>query len=206
MQLSYVRSTKSAGHERFEKGIPSVLGLQELIEEAWDGGFNAGGRVQTGGVRGTRKYIGTSEVQALFRSMGMECRAAVFPSSKKVEDGKPAYEELLDFVQEYFSIGSSANKSPTTGIVYNTTLPPIYLQRPRHSLTIIGFALNTNGSRDLLVFDPASNPSKRMKALSLDPSKIRGQRPETLLKDYRRGARHLTRFRAFETLRLINNV
>lgn len=36
--------------------------LQDLIEEAWDSGHNAHGRVQTGGIGGTRKHIGASEV------------------------------------------------------------------------------------------------------------------------------------------------
>lgn len=39
-----------------------IFELQDLIENAWDGGLNSHGRVQTGGIRGTRKHIGTSEV------------------------------------------------------------------------------------------------------------------------------------------------
>jgi hypothetical protein len=38
--------------------------LQQAIERAWDAGFNAHGRVMTGGILGTRKHIGTSEVRA----------------------------------------------------------------------------------------------------------------------------------------------
>ena len=39
-----------------------IFESQDLIEGAWDGGFNSHGRIQTGGIRGTRKHIGTSEV------------------------------------------------------------------------------------------------------------------------------------------------
>ena len=41
---------------------PDVLELQRLIERAWDCGFNAHGRVETGGIVGTRKHVGTAEV------------------------------------------------------------------------------------------------------------------------------------------------
>lgn len=36
--------------------------LQDLVERAWDQGINAHGRIQTGGIKGTRKHVGTSEV------------------------------------------------------------------------------------------------------------------------------------------------
>lgn len=39
--------------------------LQEMVEGAWDRGYNAHGRVETGGIKGTRKHVGTSEVSAL---------------------------------------------------------------------------------------------------------------------------------------------
>lgn len=36
--------------------------LQDLIEWAWDRGFNDHGRILTGGIKGTRKHVGTCEV------------------------------------------------------------------------------------------------------------------------------------------------
>lgn len=62
MLISYIRDAYSEGHERFLGRLPSVPQLQELIENAWDRGFNPMGRIETGGIRGTRKYIGTPEV------------------------------------------------------------------------------------------------------------------------------------------------
>lgn len=41
---------------------PTVLKLQALIEDAWDAGINDHGRILTGGIKGTRKHVGTSEV------------------------------------------------------------------------------------------------------------------------------------------------
>ena len=50
------------GSDRLGGGIPSIFDIQEHVEDAWDRGINAYGRVQTGGIRNTRKYIGTPEV------------------------------------------------------------------------------------------------------------------------------------------------
>lgn len=64
MMVSHIQATKCAGYEHFPGRIPSILELQDLIEQAWDQGINAVGRIETGGIRGTRKYIGTPEVGA----------------------------------------------------------------------------------------------------------------------------------------------
>ena len=62
MMISYIQAAQSEGHNFFRGRIPSILQLQDMIEHAWDMGFNLTGRVETGGIRGTRKYIGTPEV------------------------------------------------------------------------------------------------------------------------------------------------
>lgn len=62
MLVSYIIGTKAKGHERFEKGLPGILQIQDLIEEAWDREPYSLGRQETGGIRNTRKWIGTPEV------------------------------------------------------------------------------------------------------------------------------------------------
>ena len=42
--------------------IYSISKMQGMIEKAWDQGINSHGRIETGGIRSTRKHIGTSEV------------------------------------------------------------------------------------------------------------------------------------------------
>ena len=64
MIISFIQATMVPGSEHFPGRIPSILRLQDLIEEAWDKGINSAGRIETGGIRGTRKYIGTPEVSA----------------------------------------------------------------------------------------------------------------------------------------------
>lgn len=70
MMLSFVLGTKQPGYQRIppparkdtKDGIPGILEIQRMIERAWDMGFNSHARMQTGGIEGTRKYIGTPEV------------------------------------------------------------------------------------------------------------------------------------------------
>lgn len=62
MLISYIRNCQTQGHEHFPERIPSILTLQDMIEQAWDMGFYSNGRAETGGIKGTRKYIGTAEV------------------------------------------------------------------------------------------------------------------------------------------------
>lgn len=50
------------GSAFFGGKVPTILELQNYIEKAWDLGINVQGRIETGGIRGTRKYIGTPEV------------------------------------------------------------------------------------------------------------------------------------------------
>ena len=65
MMLSFVQDAQSQGYQRLQGKLPSILQLQDSIENAWDMGFNSTGRVETGGIKGTRKYIGTPEVGKL---------------------------------------------------------------------------------------------------------------------------------------------
>jgi len=65
MLISYIQESRTPGHEHFQEGLPTILKLQDMIENAWDMGFNSVGRIETGGICGTRKYIGTPEVRSI---------------------------------------------------------------------------------------------------------------------------------------------
>jgi zinc finger-containing ubiquitin peptidase 1 len=67
MMVSYIIGANSYGANNFHERLPSVFKIQDFIEAAWDLGINARGRAETGGIRGTRKYIGTPEVRRRFR-------------------------------------------------------------------------------------------------------------------------------------------
>jgi hypothetical protein len=65
MQISYIQGAKAQGHENFGAYAPGILQLQDWIEEAWDKGIHSISRQQFGKLRGTRKWIGSSEVGVL---------------------------------------------------------------------------------------------------------------------------------------------
>ena len=64
MMISYLQSAHfEGGTNPFPGMVPSIIKLQEWIEAGWDMGINDHGKIETGGIKGTRKYIGTSEVR-----------------------------------------------------------------------------------------------------------------------------------------------
>lgn len=177
--------------------------IQAKVEQAWSSGINAHGGIQTGGIRNTRKHIGTPEAEALLLHNSILCTGKVFHSPD-------AWLQLLDYVEGYF-LSSPSSEEPSSSFTYppemikvhRTDLPPIFLQRPRHSLTVIGIERLRNGKRRLLVFDPAWRPPK-----AITKSQQEGQELAScsrwsaywILKRYRKSERYLRRFEEFETL------
>lgn len=66
MAISYLQGSKASGHQIFPDRVPTVIQLQEWIENAWDEGINDYARVQVGKLKATRKWIGTTEVSSVF--------------------------------------------------------------------------------------------------------------------------------------------
>ncbi|KAL2128378.1 hypothetical protein VTI74DRAFT_9271 [Chaetomium olivicolor] len=190
MLSSYVIHTKAQGHQHLGHDIPSIFQIQEYIETAWDRGINAQGRLETGGIRGTRKYIGTPEALAVFRLLEISCDAQ---GIKHKEPGK-SEADLLEYVENYFQSGV---EDPTQRI-RQTKLPPIYFQHAGHSLTIIGFEKLKSGAKQLIVFDPSFHDSSYI--VRLVGKTFVHPMPELALKQYRRGNRYLKAYREFEIL------
>jgi hypothetical protein len=195
MLISYILGSKTKGMEFFSEGIPSILELQDLIEEAWDRGFNSEGRVETGGIRRTRKHIGTPEVQALFKGLSVPCKVGRYNNHGNLK----AFDSLLDYAEQHFTTGFTSGSEIK---VHGTDAPPIYLQRPRHSLTIIGFEIRTDGKRNLLVLDPGLRPSPRVVHAAKAVEKSAALEKRISLMPYRRGRWHLGGYKQFETLTL----
>ncbi|KAK4241239.1 peptidase family C78-domain-containing protein [Achaetomium macrosporum] len=192
MLSSFIIHTKSKGHEHFKGAIPSIFQIQEYIETAWDRGINAQGRVETGGIRGTRKYIGTPDALAVFASLDIPCEC------RAIEHKEPSKSEaqLMEYVEDYFQSGV---EDPTQ-LIRKTNLPPLYFQHAGHSMTIIGFEKLKNGAKQLLVFDPSFHDSSSI--LRLVGKTFVHPMPDLALKLYRRGNRYLRAYREFELLRL----
>lgn len=132
------------------------------------------------------------QAQALFVGLQINCAVETFGDLKdrKIE----AHEVLLDRIERYFAQAAAPDGSK----VYKTLLPPIYLQQPGHSMTIVGFERRQDGSANLIVFDPSYSPSPAMHKL-LGRKNIGTSRPE-VMHPYRRGATQLWKHAAFEIL------
>lgn len=193
MMSSYIMGTGFTGtHNNFNGKLPSVFDIQEFIEAAWDRGINQQGRVETGGVRGTRKYIGTPEAQAMLLYLYVPCEAKGFKNKK--EAGKAEAALLVD-VERYFQQG----KYDPNDKVRCTMLPPIYFQHAGHSMTIVGIEKQRDGKANLLVFDPMFRDASVITQRA--GRKFKYKYADTAMNAYRRGHKYLKRFREFEVLR-----
>lgn len=214
MLVSYIQGAKAQGYDEFSGRTPGILKLQDLIERAWDKGINEIGRQQTGGIRDTRKYIGTPEVsshrlttassltvpqaQAFFLSSQIDCAVEMFTDTP---DGSvEAHEQLLAAIERYFSQAAVSDGSN----VYKTLLPPVYLQQPGHSITIVGFERRRDGSCNLMIFDPMYSTSPAMHRL-IGRKSIRTPRPEVLYA-YRRIGKQLRKHASFEVLMWVQSL
>ncbi|RQM04872.1 hypothetical protein DH86_00002669 [Scytalidium sp. 3C] len=131
--LSHIIGVGAQGQEHFNGKIPSILDIQMAIEHAWDLGINAQGRIETGGIIGTRKYIGTPDAQAMFSSLSISCDAQALRTKK----GGPAADQLLfQAVEAYFLLGAADTESK----VRRTELPPIYFQQPVFGIERLTYA------------------------------------------------------------------
>jgi zinc finger-containing ubiquitin peptidase 1 len=117
------------------------------------------------------------------------------PCTARAFVGKEAQQELLDAIEEYFA--SSMRSAPTAG-VHQTKLPPVFLQRPRHSITVVGIERLRNGKRRLLSFDPGYRPPAALrKASGTSHSQMSAR---VILWRYQKDEAYLKRYQAFEAL------
>ncbi|KAI5862841.1 peptidase family C78-domain-containing protein [Durotheca rogersii] len=203
MLSSYIVGASAPGAEALRDRIPSIFRIQDYIEKAWDMGINTQGRIETGGVKGTRKYIGTPEQNFLIpteyllltAARASRCEAQAFKNT--VPDVAAAL--LLDTVRAYFESAPCPNPEAK---VRCTSLPPIYFQHRGHSLTIIGLERRRDGGWELLVFDPMfRDPDGITRYIG---RRFQHRDPERVLKLYRRGAKYLKKYHEFEILRYGN--
>jgi hypothetical protein len=133
-----------------------------------------------------------SQAQALFLSAEIDCGVQMFSDNR---DGSvEAHDSLFAAIETYFAQAAVSDGSN----VYKTLLPPIYLQQPGHSITIVGFERRRDGRCNLMVFDPMYSTSPAMHKL-IGRKDIKSPRPEVLYA-YRRMAKQLRKHAAFEIL------
>ncbi|KAF7338646.1 hypothetical protein MVEN_02091000 [Mycena venus] len=159
---------------------PSVRNLQHWIEDAWNDGFDPEGARQLRPLVGSRKWIGTSDVQVAFTSRGIPSKLVDFDLKTNARGAAL----LTDWVVEYFSQSQGAvdtnsvvqNPQPKTAYdvlrgaspVTVTARMPLILQHAGHSRTIVGYEVSKTGLVNLLVFDPSRIPKKCLRQAGLD--------------------------------------
>ncbi|KAK5166339.1 uncharacterized protein LTR77_008600 [Saxophila tyrrhenica] len=203
MLLSYLYAQQQTSENDRPRSLPNIIEIQETIERAWDNGICTYGRIETGGVLNTRKWIGTHEALAYFTEAGLPVEALAFredeePQNKKSTNAQPAVVSLIDHVEAYFI---SAHEQPGTkhhGTSHITNLPPLYFQRFGHSTTIVGLERKDDGSRNLLVFDPSYATSAAVGRLLAGRNAWAGH--DAVLKAYRRSDMSLSRWDEFEII------
>ncbi|KAK6350670.1 hypothetical protein TWF718_003855 [Orbilia javanica] len=192
MMASYCQKNFVPGCERlYHERIPTIIDIQKWIELAWDMGINAHAREETGGILYTRKYIGSSEVEAMFTSFGTSTIPRQFSEPNQQITA-------LRHVWNYFSNGFDHE----TDRVVQTDKPPIYFQHQGHSMTIVGIEQYKCGTLCFLCFDPMFSPSQNIRKLigerRIRPNIAHGK----LLKSFRRGGQYLKRYDIFEMVEL----
>jgi zinc finger-containing ubiquitin peptidase 1 len=202
MMLTYLNShhptLRPPSRDSRERPIPNILEIQDDIERAWDSDICAYGRVETGGIRGTRKWIGTHEALAYFLRLGIEVEALSFRQEDNDSTSQPGVLSLLDHVEAYFISAMESSRTKHHGTSHTTPLPPLYFQRFGHSMTIVGLERKMNGQRNLLVFDSSCPTSSAMGKLLA--GRTAWTYPDTMLTSYRRSDMSLSRWEEFEII------
>ncbi|KAK4203679.1 peptidase family C78-domain-containing protein [Triangularia verruculosa] len=199
MLSSYlIQTTNVKNHHKLNSSIPTIFQIQDWIETAWDNNIHATGRAETGGIRNSRKFIGTPEAVAMFKWLQIPFNA----QSLKYKEHAKAEEELMKEVEKYFEGDPTTLEMGDGGKVRLTGLPPLYFQHLGHSMTIVGFEKRRDGGGELLVFDPHFKDSYTVTGM-IGRTGVPHPRPDYALKAYRRGSKYLGDYREFEILRLL---
>ncbi|XP_048881084.1 zinc finger-containing ubiquitin peptidase 1 [Brienomyrus brachyistius] len=142
--------------------VPNIPRVQALIEEAWQQGVDPQGASQfSNSLKGTRAWIGATEIFSLLTSLGIRAHIVDFPQPSGAKNTHP---HLFEWVKKYFSCSASRGAKLPPRVV-KTTQPPLYLQHQGHSRSIVGIEQRRNGSLCLLLFDPGC-PLEDMRRLT----------------------------------------
>lgn len=148
--------------------VPSIPRIQQFIEAAWTSGFDRHGAEQLGcKLINTRKWIGATEIAAVFRSLQIRAKIIDFHQATGCDGTHP---EMFSWIKRYFSYSVNSTVLPVgSSVLRQTSVPPLYLQHQGHSRLVIGVEEHSgkDGGLYLLLFDP-SHSAKQMQSLLED--------------------------------------
>ncbi|KAJ8611356.1 hypothetical protein MRB53_038026 [Persea americana] len=201
--------------------VPSIIVLQHWIHRAWQEGMALQNKVQTGSIFGTRKWIGSPELEVICAYTGIPIQFVICKPDHRL--GHTAFDVLLDEVESYFHEQNPRESSSAARS--HAGKPPLYLQMPGHSVTVIGiehlYTRHNHLVRNLLVLDPGTRPPPMLHRLQAEaqaytgyrqtwskewpimhsPHPVDSLRPdqvERLLCDFRRGHNSYDHYEVFE--------
>lgn len=126
--------------------VPSILYLQQLMQQAWNAGWDPQGNMEhRGGIIGSKNWLGPVDLYSMLMNMGVECKIVCFVHDSDREGPHP---ELFLWAETYFSDSKK------------TYIPPLYLQHAGHSRTIAGTEIRKNQDRYYIIFDPSTKKEK----------------------------------------------
>lgn len=148
------RLAKDHGKSVATRYLLSFLGENAILREL--PGFDKEGAEQLKRVVDTNKWIGVSDLLAVYHFLGIPAELVQFKC-----EGHPKGTRLLtDWVANYFapqSHKSTPNALSTlmgASAVHSTDLMPVILQHDGHSRLIVGYEVDQDGEPNLLIFDP----------------------------------------------------
>ncbi|KAJ6500449.1 peptidase family C78-domain-containing protein [Mycena sanguinolenta] len=175
---------------------PGVRNLQQWLESAWSDGFDPEGAKELRPIVGSKKWIGTSDVQVAFTSRGIPSKLVDFDLKKNARGRFLPVALFSYWVVEYFSqpqgmvdSNSVIQNQPKTAYdvlrgaapVMVTSRMPLILQHEGHSRTIVGYEVTKTGLVNLLIFDPSKKPNKSLRQAALDAFSSMAPRPDAAL-------------------------
>ncbi|KAK4053317.1 hypothetical protein OIO90_003929 [Microbotryomycetes sp. JL221] len=167
--------------------IPSILELQQVIEQAWSEGYDPPGSAHFKGklVR-SRRWIGTTEAYVALTWLGFRVKVIDFP---KVAGSQGTNQALVKWIMRYFE--SDRSNTPQSQDAFSammatkgepvlvTSKAPLYLQHQGHSRTVVGVDVTKNGDSWLLLYDPGLSVSMTMTKAARDLQEKRSRQRST---------------------------
>lgn len=125
--------------------VPSIPKIQQLIEDAWQEGYDQQGASQLGNkLSGTSKWIGATEIAVILKYIGLRAHIIDF-HQPTANDG--THSEMSAWIGRYF------HRAPNQ--IFSLSITPVYLQHQGHSRLVIGIEEKLNKTPNLLLFDPS---------------------------------------------------
>ena len=108
----------------------------------------------------------------------------------------------MEKVESYFQSALAPESFHPSGAplarIIRSYLPPIYLQQPGHSLTVVGLERLIDGCCNIIVLDPMYHSSRAMcQLIDVGPRAVRRYQSR-VMGVYRRGTRQLGPYSGFE--------